>query len=79
MATGWGVPVSLVGPQGVPGTANVIYSGWLYATNFADSLIDGSNFKVAYVNAPDITSSFLGNASIQVYMANFSFDSSVYA
>lgn len=69
--SGWGTPVSLVGatgPQGPAGTANVIYSAWNYASNFRDTVIDASNLVVATLTASEITSAYLSNATILVYL-----------
>ncbi|NRF40094.1 collagen-like protein [Pedobacter foliorum] len=61
---GWGTAISLQGP---PGTANVWYSGWLYAYRYTDSLIDNSNVKVAHVGAGILNSSLLKTAAVLVY------------
>lgn len=65
--SGWNAPVSLKGPKGDPGTANVIYSGWRYATSFNDSTIDNSSLKVGYLTAPALTPALLNTSLIQVY------------
>lgn len=60
----WGAAFSLRGPAG---TANVIYSDWVYAKNFRDSTIDNSAMHVADIPANDLTTANLQNALIQVY------------
>ncbi|MEO3403177.1 hypothetical protein AAFN85_04695 [Mucilaginibacter sp. CAU 1740] len=69
-ANSWGAPVNLrgpAGPQGPAGTANVIYSDWVYAKNFRDSTIDNSLMHVADIPANDLTTENLSHALIQVY------------
>jgi len=60
----WGAAFSLRGPAG---TANVIYSDWVYAKNFRDSIIDNSNMHVADIPANDLTTENLSHSLIQVY------------
>lgn len=55
------------GDQGDPGTANVIYSSWVYATNFSDSTIDNSSLKVGYVKASALTTAILNSGTVLVY------------
>lgn len=57
------------GPQGKPGTANVIYSNWSYAisTSFKDSTIDASNVKIARLNAPELVDSVIAKGTLLVY------------
>ncbi len=57
------------GPQGKPGTANVIYSNWAsaVATSFKDSIIDNSNLKIARVNAPELVDSIINKGTLLVY------------
>jgi hypothetical protein len=68
MASGWGTAVSLQGPAGQVGTANVQYSGWNLAINFRDTTVDGSNLNIADLLAPALTQGLLDNGSVQVYL-----------
>lgn len=74
-ATGWGPAVSLQGPAGPAGTANVQYSGWNYATNFRDTTADNSAFHAGDLAAPALTQTMLDNATFQIY---FTFGGGVY-
>lgn len=56
-----------VGPEGPPGTANVIYSDWKVATGFKDSIVDNSNVKVGHLAAPELTAEIVQKGSVQVY------------
>jgi hypothetical protein len=67
-ATGPGGPPGPTGPAGPTGTANVIYSGWQYATGFSDSTIDNSALKVGYVKAPSLTATILNSGTVLIYM-----------
>jgi hypothetical protein len=66
-ASGWGTAISL------QGTANVIYSGWTFATNIRDTILDGSELTIANLQANELTSTYLNTATILVY---FNFDGS---
>jgi hypothetical protein len=68
LTTGWGTAVSLRGPAGVAGTANVQYSGWNYATNLRDSIIDGSNEGIMNLTSTSLTQSILDNGTVMVYL-----------
>lgn len=57
-----------VGPKGKDGNANVIYSKWMVAKNFTDSVSDNTNVKVGHISAPLITDSVLNNGVVIVYM-----------
>jgi len=60
-ASGWGTAISL------QGTANVIYSGWNYATNTRDTILDASELTIANLQANELTSTYLSTATILVY------------
>ncbi|PTT01522.1 hypothetical protein DBR11_07135 [Pedobacter sp. HMWF019] len=72
IVSGWGPAVSLQGPAG---TANVLYSGWNYASNFRDTIADNTNMHAADLSAPALSADYLGNAVYQVY---FTFGGGVY-
>lgn len=72
IASGWGAAVSLQGPAG---TANVLYSGWNYATNFRDTIADNSNLHLADLSALSLSNEYLNNAAYQIY---FTFGGGVY-
>lgn len=61
-------PAGPSGPQGPVGTPNVIYSGWLIATNVRDTTIDNTLQQVATLKAPELNQLVLDNALIQVYL-----------
>jgi hypothetical protein len=63
-ASGWGVATTL---KGATGTANVMYSGWNYATNFRDTVVDNSNVHAADLAAPQLTTDMLNNGLTMVY------------
>ena len=47
---------SCEGPEGDPGTANVIYSEWsVLDGEWRDSTFSGANYKVNHLNAPALT------------------------
>jgi len=60
----WGASINL---KGDPGTANVIYSDWVNAVNFRDTIIDNSELKIADVKTPQITSGILNTGTVLVY------------
>lgn len=60
-------PAGPAGPNGPAGSPNVIYSSWVYSTNFRDSVIDGSNVKLGNVAAPAIVDSILQKGLVLVY------------
>jgi hypothetical protein len=60
-------PTGSTGPAGPAGSANVYYSGWIFATNPRDTIIDGSKLKVANVKAPAIVDSILSSGLVMVY------------
>lgn len=80
-ASGWGPATSLKGPTGATGatgatgTANVLYSGWNYATNFRDTTADNSALHAADISAPALSQSILDGGVVQVY---FTFGGGVY-
>lgn len=61
-------PAGPSGPQGAVGTPNVIYSGWLVATNVRDTTIDNTLQQVATLAAPELNQPALDHALIQVYL-----------
>jgi len=65
LTTGWGTAVLLKGPAG---TANVQYSGWNFATNLRDSIIDASNETVMNLASTSLTQSILDNGTVMVYL-----------
>jgi hypothetical protein len=69
---GWGPGTPL---QGQSGTANVMYSGWLYASNFRDTTADNSALHAADIVAPKLTTDILNSGQVQVY---FTFGGGVY-
>lgn len=64
-ASGWGTGVNL---RGATGTANVIYSGWQSAVRVKDSVMDGTNMRIAHLYAPRITSTVQSSAAVLVYL-----------
>jgi len=78
VAAGWGVATNLkgnVGATGPAGTANVVYSGWMYATNFRDTTADNSALHAADLSAPKLTTEILNGGTVMVY---FTFGGGVY-
>ncbi len=67
-ASGWGTGVNLRGATGATGTANVIYSGWQAAVRVKDSIMDGTNMRIAHLYAPRITSTVQSSAAVLVYL-----------
>src|SRR5690606_37781744 len=64
-AAGWGSGANL---RGVPGSANVIYSGWMsFPQSQRDTSIDGTLYKVNHVNVPRLTQSLVDQGLIMVY------------
>jgi hypothetical protein len=61
-------PAGPTGSTGPTGIANVIYSGWVYASGFTDAAIDHSNLAVGYVKAPGITTTILNAGTVLIYM-----------
>ena len=55
------------GPKGETGTADVIYSKWMYAHSFGDSTVDNSAIKVGYIDVPKLTTTILNSGEIKVY------------
>ncbi|MBS1566832.1 MAG: hypothetical protein JST39_20775 [Bacteroidetes bacterium] len=55
------------GPAGPPGSANVMYSPLVYATNFHDSTIDNSAVHIAYVDAPKLADSIVQKGAVLMY------------
>lgn len=66
-ATGETGPAGPTGAAGPEGTANVIYSSWVYAHTFGDSTIDNSALRVGYVDAPKLSSTILNSGEVKVY------------
>lgn len=64
-ASGWGTGINL---KGMTGTANVLYSGWQYATGVKDSIIDGSVVRVTHLAARGITTTILNSGTVMVYL-----------
>lgn len=61
--TAWGTALSLQAPS------NVFYSGWNYAQNFRDTIMDGSHFSIADLPAPALSADLLNTAIFKVYFA----------
>ncbi|SDD91761.1 Collagen triple helix repeat-containing protein [Mucilaginibacter pineti] len=57
------------GVKGATGTANVIYSDWLPAKSIRDTLVDGTNFKIADLPATKLTQAIIDGGSIMVYFS----------
>lgn len=56
------------GKQGEPGTANVIYSGWLFGTPAANpEEFDGTLARTETISAPSLTAELIRTGSISVY------------
>lgn len=64
------------GAKGPTGTANVIYSNWIYAANFVDSIVDNSQVKVGHLYAPGISADILNSGAVLVY---FNYGAGVFA
>ncbi|WP_051293141.1 hypothetical protein [Olivibacter sitiensis] len=62
-SSGWGTPVNLRGPQGPPGTANVIYSDWITVGASGDTPVYNHT-----ISAPALTQEILDRGQISVYM-----------
>jgi len=60
---GWGLALSLQAPS------NAFYSGWNYARNLRDTVMDGSNFSIADLPAPALSANLLNTAIVHVYFA----------
>jgi len=63
-------PGGAAGPKGDPGTANVIYSGWLDVTfdtlkNETSGAVEGFG---ATIDAPKLTNELLGNGTVNLYL-----------
>lgn len=56
------------GPGGADGNANVIVSEWKLATAHKDTIMDGSQIRVATVAAPELTESIIEKSAIMVYI-----------
>lgn len=64
----WGAGVSLKGPKGDPGTANVIYSDFTVSrTGTRDTTIDGSKMKFTHLVESKITSEVMESGTVLVY------------
>lgn len=68
ISTGWGIAVSLKGATGATGSANVMYSGWSFAANFKDSIVDNSAIKVGHLNVPALTTPILNSGTVLLYL-----------
>ena len=55
------------GPQGEPGTANVIYSPWFTADNFTEATVYGIKNMYYVKSAPQITQEILDTGVVLVY------------
>jgi len=64
-ASGWGTGVNL---KGMTGTANVLYSGWQYATQLKDSIIDATQVRVGHLAAKSLNATILSSGSVIVYL-----------
>jgi hypothetical protein len=62
-SSGWGSPISVA----APGSKGIYYSGWTYATNFRDSVIDNSSEHLATLAAPALTQNYVNSAALLVY------------
>lgn len=56
------------GPQGAPGTANVIYSPWMYASNLCTATFDNSFIWEADLPAPALDAAILNRGQVVVYI-----------
>lgn len=68
MMTGVVLLMNCEGDVGPMGNANVIYSDWVPAKLFVDSVSDGSNVNVGHIAAPGVTGEVLEQGVIFVYM-----------
>lgn len=64
-AAGWGSSVSL---RGATGTANVIYSGWLRAVRFKDSIMDNTAVHIGHLYSPRISATIQNSAAVLMYL-----------
>lgn len=56
------------GPEGPPGSANVIYSGWLsFQQAQLDTIVDGTNLKINHIPAPEVNQDIIDGGLIIVY------------
>lgn len=63
----WSAPISLKGPQGPAGTANVIYSDWYTPATYAKTTVFGTTYFTANIAASKITQAILDNGTVVVY------------
>jgi len=65
---GWGTPVSLKGPKGDPGNANVYSKIFLPANiTWRQTTLFGTNYVTASLSAAEITSDIVNNGAVMVY------------
>lgn len=63
----WPAPINLKGPQGPPGTANVIYSDWYTPSSFSKTTVFGTFHFSASIPAPSITQDVIDKGTVIVY------------
>jgi len=56
------------GPGDADGNANVIVSEWKLATGHKDTIMDGSQMKIATLTSPELTESIIEKSAIMVYI-----------
>lgn len=56
------------GPGGADGNANVIVSEWKLSHTSKDTIIDGTDLRIATVDAPELTQNIINKAAVMVYM-----------
>ncbi len=63
----WPAPINLKGPQGPPGTANVIYSDWYTPSTYTKVTIFSTFHFQADIAASKITQDIIDNGTVIVY------------
>lgn len=63
----WGAPISLKGPKGDPGTANVIYSDWITPATYTKTTVFGTLHFSYTITAAKITQDILDKGTVIVY------------
>ncbi len=61
-ATGWGVGTNL------KADARVLYSGWKSAVRVKDTIMDGTQLRIAHIYAPQISETVMNSAVVLVYL-----------
>lgn len=61
-ATGWGVGTNL------KAEARVLYSGWKTAVRVKDTVMDGTNMRIAHIYSPYITDAVKSSAVVMMYL-----------